>query len=84
VDNNLAYCYSPLKWIQLCLINFDAFPTRQTSTSKINRMYFTVLLQQIVDLLISSQDKILRRCLVDISLISILFWPYFDVLKLKS
>jgi hypothetical protein len=41
-------------------------------------------MQQTVVLLISNQDKISRRCLVDISLMSILFWSYFDVLKLKN
>jgi hypothetical protein len=47
-------------------------------------MYLNALIQQIVVLLISSQGKISRRCLVDISLMSIIFWPYFDVSKLKN
>jgi hypothetical protein len=58
-------------------------PTRQTSTSRINRMYFYVLTQQLVVLLISSQVNISRRCLVEISLMSVLFWPKLDVWKLK-
>ncbi len=53
------------------------------STSRINRMYLNVLIPQIVVVLISSQEKVSRRYLVDISLMSISFWPHFDVLKLK-
>jgi hypothetical protein len=55
------------------------FPTRQTSTSII-----PVAIQQKVVLLIFSQDKMPRGYLVGISLMSILFLPYFDVLMLKN
>jgi hypothetical protein len=59
-------------------------PTRQTSTSRTNRIYLIVLIQQIDVLLVSSQTKKSRRCLVDIYLMSIIFWSHFDILKLKN
>jgi hypothetical protein len=46
---------------------------RQTSTLRNSRMYLFVLIQQIVVLLIFSQDKKSKRCLVNIFLKSILF-----------
>jgi hypothetical protein len=48
-------------------------PTRQTSTSRINRKCLSCLMQQVVVLLISSQIKILKRCLVDVLLMAIIF-----------
>jgi hypothetical protein len=47
------------------------YPTRQTSTSRTNKKCLSVLIQQAVALLISSQIKISKRCLFDIYLVPI-------------
>jgi hypothetical protein len=52
---------------------FDKDPTRQRSTSRTKRKCLSVMKQQIVFFLISSQIKISKRCLFDISLMSKLF-----------
>jgi hypothetical protein len=57
----ILYFEPPSKW----------HPEESNKYSRINRIYLSVLTQQIVVLLISSQNKISRRCLVDISLMSI-------------
>jgi hypothetical protein len=46
-------------------------PTRQTSTSRTNNKCLSVLIQQVVVLLISSQINISKRCIFDIYLTSI-------------
>jgi hypothetical protein len=49
------------------------YPTRQTSTSRINRKYLSVLIQQIVVSLMPSHTKISRRCHDDLFRISTFF-----------
>jgi hypothetical protein len=50
---------SPQGWSRLVLRT--SFPTRQTSTSRINSMYLYALIQQIFVLWISSQDKKIKK-----------------------
>ncbi len=61
----------------------EMFPTTRASTSRNIRMYFNVLVQQIDVLLISSQNKIQIKCLVNIFLMSI-FFCCLEVEKLRS
>jgi hypothetical protein len=67
-----------------CAVYIATYRTRQASTFAKHRKYLSILIQQIVVFLISSQIEISSRCLFVIYLISIFIWPYFDVSKLKN
>jgi hypothetical protein len=71
----LTYCLKliALRSLSVKFTKRVTHQTRQTSASRINRNYLSVLIQQIGVLLISSQSKISRRYLVYIILMFIIF-----------